>query len=201
MEDIKRVKAEYRSSIRSKVMIREALLALMLEKPFDKITITDIVRKADINRGTFYAHFKNTNEVLSSISVSIVQEIGSALSSIDPGTILSDPVPFLEGISSFILKDLEFVEKLLKTDKFSDVLENARHASIQAVLEAVKDCSDEKKRMLIIILDYSFSGIMTLYIDIVLKRIPISMEDSAYYIARTLSPQVNAMRDFLNSSR
>ena len=53
VDEPKRLKAEYRSSIRSKTMIKEALLELMIEKPFDKITITDIVKKADINRGTF----------------------------------------------------------------------------------------------------------------------------------------------------
>ena len=53
VDEPKRLKAEYRSSIRSKTMIKEALLELMIEKPFDKIAITDIVKKADINRGTF----------------------------------------------------------------------------------------------------------------------------------------------------
>ena len=38
-EKPKRMKAEYRSSIRSKVMIKEALLSLMLEKPFDILLI------------------------------------------------------------------------------------------------------------------------------------------------------------------
>lgn len=71
-EKPKRMKAEYRSSIRSKVMIKEALLSLMLEKPFDKITITDIVTRADINRGTFYAHYDNTSDVLKSISTSLL---------------------------------------------------------------------------------------------------------------------------------
>lgn len=64
MEEVKRKKAEYRSSIRSKQMIKDALLSLMIEKPFEKISITDIVRRADINRGTFYAHYSNTDEVL-----------------------------------------------------------------------------------------------------------------------------------------
>ena len=80
MREEKRTKAEYRSSIRSKQMIKEALLSLMIEKPFDRISITDIVKKADINRGTFYAHYANTSDVLKSISMSVVDEIASAFS-------------------------------------------------------------------------------------------------------------------------
>ena len=60
------------------MLIRNALLSLMAEKPFDKITITDIVNRADINRGTFYAHYKNTTEVLEKIQSDAVGEIGRA---------------------------------------------------------------------------------------------------------------------------
>lgn len=54
-------KAEYRSSLRSKKLIINALVDLLDEKPLDKITVTDIVKKADINRGTFYAHYENVS--------------------------------------------------------------------------------------------------------------------------------------------
>lgn len=193
MEESKRIKAEYRSSIRSKVMIREALLGLMLEKPFEKITITDIVRKADINRGTFYAHFKNTNEVLNSISVSIVSEIGSNLSEMDRLQLLTDPTPFLKCISSFLAKDREFYQKLLSTDKFSDVLENARYTAIGLVLEELKEEDEWTRNFVTTVLDYSISGITTLYIDIILGKVPVSLENSAEFLAQLLKPQVEAL--------
>ena len=44
-------KAEYRSAIRSKRLINDALADLLQEKPLDKITVTDVVNRADINRG------------------------------------------------------------------------------------------------------------------------------------------------------
>ena len=46
-------KAEYKSAIRSRRMIQHALVELLQEKELDKITVTDIVTRADINRGTF----------------------------------------------------------------------------------------------------------------------------------------------------
>jgi restriction endonuclease len=46
-------KAEYRSSLRSKKLISKALANLLTEKPLDQITVTDVVSRADINRGTF----------------------------------------------------------------------------------------------------------------------------------------------------
>ncbi|MBR2950520.1 MAG: TetR family transcriptional regulator, partial [Lachnospiraceae bacterium] len=57
-------KKENRSAIRSRRLIREALLELLQEKKFEKITVTDIVKRADINRSTFYAHYPDVMGLL-----------------------------------------------------------------------------------------------------------------------------------------
>lgn len=56
-----------RNALRSQRMIQEALLSLMQESDLDRISISDIVRRADVNRGTFYAHYNNIPEVLEHI--------------------------------------------------------------------------------------------------------------------------------------
>ena len=43
---------------RTKKLLRQALTRLMQQKDFKSITVTDVVREADINRGTFYAHYR-----------------------------------------------------------------------------------------------------------------------------------------------
>ena len=48
-------KAEYRNALRSKALIKDSFVTLMQAKPLEKITVTDVVNKAQINRGTFYA--------------------------------------------------------------------------------------------------------------------------------------------------
>ena len=57
-------KAEYRSAVRSRLLIRDALADLLTTKPLDKITITDVVKHAGINRGTFYAHYSDIPDVI-----------------------------------------------------------------------------------------------------------------------------------------
>lgn len=49
---------------RTKLLFHEALLALLQEKEFMSISITDIVRKADVNRGTFYFHYEQKEALL-----------------------------------------------------------------------------------------------------------------------------------------
>ncbi len=48
----------------TKNAIKDALLELMTERPLEKITITDVCKKAEINRGTYYLHYYELSEVL-----------------------------------------------------------------------------------------------------------------------------------------
>ena len=49
---------------RTNVLLRNALLTLMMAKPFDKITLTDICKLGMIPRSTFYRHFEDKYDLL-----------------------------------------------------------------------------------------------------------------------------------------
>ena len=52
-------KREDRRSAYSKKAIRQSLLALMEDKPLNKITVREICERAQVNRSTFYAHYRH----------------------------------------------------------------------------------------------------------------------------------------------
>lgn len=52
---------------RSVRALKEAFLTCLEQKPFHDITISEIVRLADYNRGTFYAHFESKEHLLTHI--------------------------------------------------------------------------------------------------------------------------------------
>ncbi len=54
-----------RRARRTRQLLNDALFALILEKRYDKITIDDIVERADVGRSTFYAHFQDKDALLS----------------------------------------------------------------------------------------------------------------------------------------
>lgn len=51
----------------TKQAIREGFLRLIAQKPIEKISVTEICREADINRGTFYAHYTDPYELKTSL--------------------------------------------------------------------------------------------------------------------------------------
>ncbi len=48
----------------TKMLLRESLAGIMRSKPIAKITIKEICEKAELNRGTFYAHFTDQFDLL-----------------------------------------------------------------------------------------------------------------------------------------
>ena len=49
---------------KTKILLENSLIKLMIEKGFDKISIKDLCEEADINRGTFYLHYKDKYDLL-----------------------------------------------------------------------------------------------------------------------------------------
>ncbi len=55
-----------RRSARTRRLLGEALIALMLERPYADLTVGDILDRADIGRSTFYAHYWDKDDLLAS---------------------------------------------------------------------------------------------------------------------------------------
>ena len=47
--------------------IKDTFLELLNQKSFTKITVTEICKNAEINRGTFYLHYYDIHDVLTDI--------------------------------------------------------------------------------------------------------------------------------------
>lgn len=65
--------------IRTKKGFKEALLILMRQKKMEEITITDIVRTADFNRGTFYAHYHCKEDLLNEVIEDVLKNMEESL--------------------------------------------------------------------------------------------------------------------------
>jgi AcrR family transcriptional regulator len=48
---------------RTRELLRSALLSLILEKGYERVTVRDIIDRADVGRSTFYAHFTGKDDL------------------------------------------------------------------------------------------------------------------------------------------
>ncbi len=59
----------------TKMVLKESLLQLMLEKPVSQITAAELCRRAELNRNTFYNHYSDAQDLLSQIEQELYDEI------------------------------------------------------------------------------------------------------------------------------
>src|SRR5437879_5578939 len=52
---------------RSRKLLQEAFRQLLTEKGFDAISVQDVAERAEVNRGTFYAHFPDKYALLEQV--------------------------------------------------------------------------------------------------------------------------------------
>ena len=64
------------SSVKTRNLIRDTFAELLYEKKnINKITVTELVQRADINRSTFYSHYDDVRHVAEDINVTLEEII------------------------------------------------------------------------------------------------------------------------------
>ena len=121
---------ENRNARRSRQMIREAFEQLVRERSFHKITVTDLVVRADLNRSTFYAHYPDIYGIVDEMQDEIIQQNMELFRQLEFRNILKDPKPYLDCIAATMEQNLELMQRLglsenihRKSEKLQEMME------------------------------------------------------------------------------
>jgi AcrR family transcriptional regulator len=63
---VKKKPTEDRRVQRTRKLLQDALVSIMIEKGYEATTVQDIIDRANVGRATFYAHFADKNTLLTS---------------------------------------------------------------------------------------------------------------------------------------
>lgn len=141
------MKKQYRNSIRSQTIIKKTFIELLKQKPANKITVTDIINKADISSGTFYLHFQDTIDLLESFQRDFFNQLVLFINK-NNEQLLVDKIDLLLQKTLRILKDDIETYRILANKDFTFTF----YRDIKDVLlnELVKgyNINDEMKRSL-----------------------------------------------------
>jgi AcrR family transcriptional regulator len=84
-------------ALRTRKLLREALMQVVIDKPFRDLTIRDITQSAGINRATFYLHYEDKYALLEDCAIQLFSKIRGAVESefgLTPDVF--SPVPFVD---------------------------------------------------------------------------------------------------------
>ena len=112
---------EDRRITRSKRALRGALIALIEERGLDAITVNDLCERADLNRGTFYNHFHEKENLLTALENEVLAEVAllqARMQSVTLGDMLAfrvagRPVPVLVDLFEYLRGESDFLRAVL----------------------------------------------------------------------------------------
>jgi len=196
-----REKAEYRSAVRSRKLIRQAYVELIKQKDIDHITIKDIVTRADINRGTFYAHYSSVGAVSEQIENEIIAALFQFLDEFkDKDTrLIENPLPFVTNIARFIENDLEFYRLLINSQRAAPFFNKFKALFIDKIMSDEKKMSAIKnKNQFLVCVNLYASGFAGLYQDWFNNRIKMSLNDLTVNFSEIIK---NGFKPFLPAKK
>ena len=108
---------------RTRDALGDALVALMQEKPFDTITVQEVLDRANVSRSTFYTHYSDKDDLLMSDAEEFFEAISMALSA--HGDKSDRVFPVMEFFTH--LSDVQpFFKALVKSGRYQENMELAR---------------------------------------------------------------------------
>ena len=189
-------KKEYRSAIRSRRFIRQAFMELMKEKKIEKITVTDIVNRADINRSTFYAHYTDVRGLVEEIQSEFVERAMAVVKEMDFRDLLHSPVPFLRKLVEIANENRELYTIVGKTALSMNQLEKIKVILVEKALE-LSEIPEEirNQRSFRIRLHFFVGGIINVYQQYLVGNLDVTTEEIVEEIATLIKSSSHTILD------
>jgi len=103
-----------RRTQRTKKLLRQALIELaQQEQGLGSITVSDLTAQAEINRGTFYLHYRDVYDLIEQLQTEILQGLGAIASQMNIPELLDcaqrrEPYPGLVSVFEFWNRNADF---------------------------------------------------------------------------------------------
>ncbi len=104
--------------------IMDSFFLLINEKNYDKITVSDVVKKSGIVRSTFYNHYENVMELVDAAENKTIDDIFSLMESFHPKNDHELCKSYFLAICNYT-KDNPFLSNLFKSPRGDSFLEKA----------------------------------------------------------------------------
>lgn len=152
-----------RRCVRTRKAIKQILMELIAEKNADSVTIKEIAEKADINRKTFYSHYKDVNAVLDDIQNDLVDQLYGVLKGFEISRIFRDPYPFFQKLTEIINEDFDFYKYLIRSQSASNFWEKIKGALKRRVMDNLHEEKASSMESLSFTVEFIVSGILSVY--------------------------------------
>lgn len=192
MDEIMRTEILDKRCRKTRKAIKTSLIKLMSEKDITDITITEIAEEADINRKTFYAHYRDINDILDEIENDLIEKLFRILDNADILKSMYNPYPLLKELTGEINKDFEFYKLLVQSKDYNRLLDKIKGVFKEKFLELSRETIKTDRDILCFIIDFISSGITSVYKEWFSSERNISLEQLSKSLSMLIGNGLNS---------
>jgi len=146
-----------RRSQRTRHLLSAALVELIREKDYSTITVSDIIERANVGRSTFYAHYRDKDDLF----VGEMDRVIEILSQRIPG---QEEIPFFPSLGLFrhVGEELELYKALLWTPGIDLLIKHLQKSLSQRVEQGLQKSGQEYDVPLPILANFIVGSFLTI---------------------------------------
>ncbi|MBR4998638.1 MAG: TetR/AcrR family transcriptional regulator C-terminal domain-containing protein [Clostridia bacterium] len=187
-------KQEYKNAIITKKKIASAYLSLMIENP-ENINVTEIVKKAELHRGTFYIHFENIKVVEQFIENELAQNFKDLETDFRLVQIDKKPEIIIEKLNEILNKDLDFYRLFVTAACNTNLMETIKKSiliSISNNFQVMRYVMNYERFKVVI--QYITGGVIGTYTDWFKGNINCTLDELKTHLSMLIK---TGLKDFI----
>lgn len=102
--------------IRTKKAIKAALFRIMEDKDISSITISELTQQANVNRRTFYTHYRNITDILNEIEGDLVDALAELTQRFDTNDFKASTYNLFMGLNKLITVEFDYYFHVMRVD-------------------------------------------------------------------------------------
>lgn len=182
---------------KTRKLLKQGLITLMMEKDINAITINELVQLIDINRGTFYLHCRDLHDLLSQIQDEVMAELQTILSGYTAEDMKNEDLPFFIDILKYIKENADLFVLLLRKNGDTSFLNKLKRTAEESCFEQLKSIYQKEN-------PYSYAVFATFAVSGSIGVIQLWLENGhkepVDEVAKALSTLVDSGIGFLSIS-
>ena len=157
--------------IKTRQAIRIALISLLSEKELSDITISELSARAQVNRKTFYRHYRSISDVVTEFENELLSDFSDILktsntSIFNIGSVLGEISALISSNQEYFVKLLKLNPELFSTGRVKAMLRRAIEIALRDV------CVVNDEQTLHALSEFTVSGVLSLYSGCLLYTSP-----------------------------
>ncbi|MGN1401610.1 MAG: TetR/AcrR family transcriptional regulator [Bacillus sp. (in: firmicutes)] len=155
----------------TKKRIKDAFAGLLKEKGMNQLTVSDIARKADINRGTFYLHYLDKDDLLNRLEEELLNHVELIFEKHEDGDILNPveiiPYEVILEVLRYVTDNMDWISALLTIRGHEYFTDKTKHLIGDALRKRVRLSKNLSLRMRDLPQDYAQEILLSSVISII----------------------------------